>query len=367
MRLKSFYAKTMTEAMQMVRETLGEDAVIIATREENGGKSVRVTAALEQDLPSSVMRSRDIAFEISKEGRREDLKQSENTEALDWLQYDDEQDRDDSLTEAIVDTLLSHGAPEDVLDEIVNHAELLNLDEPSIAFIGALESLYGFTPLPTSAYKKALMFVGSPGAGKTLAIAKQAARAVLDDLDVAVISTDTVRAGGIEQLQAFTRLLDIDLKTARNAAELGKLLGTLKNKDQILIDTAGINPYSTTDMTALARLIAAGDIEPVLIVAAAGDAAETGEISRIFSALGVKRMVATRLDMARRLGGLLAAAHQGKLSFADASTTPNVADGLSPLSPRTLGNFFFPPARKERTGLQTKTTKATSTRHKTTG
>ena len=47
MRLKSFYAKTMTEAMQMVRETLGEDAIIVATREEKGGKAVRVTAAVE--------------------------------------------------------------------------------------------------------------------------------------------------------------------------------------------------------------------------------------------------------------------------------------------------------------------------------
>ena len=45
MRLKSFYAKTLTEAMHMIRETLGEDAVIVATREENGGKAVRVTAA----------------------------------------------------------------------------------------------------------------------------------------------------------------------------------------------------------------------------------------------------------------------------------------------------------------------------------
>ena len=32
----------------MVRQTLGEDAVIVATREEHGGKGVRVTAAIEQ-------------------------------------------------------------------------------------------------------------------------------------------------------------------------------------------------------------------------------------------------------------------------------------------------------------------------------
>ena len=60
--------------MQMVRDSLGEDAIIIATREEKGGKSVRVTAAIEED--------RDIAFEIGKAGRL--------AHGDDWLQYDDE-------------------------------------------------------------------------------------------------------------------------------------------------------------------------------------------------------------------------------------------------------------------------------------
>ena len=39
----------MTEAMKMVRDALGEEAIIIATREEDGGKSVRVTAAIEPE------------------------------------------------------------------------------------------------------------------------------------------------------------------------------------------------------------------------------------------------------------------------------------------------------------------------------
>jgi flagellar biosynthesis protein FlhF len=48
MRLKTFTAKTMSEAMKLVRQTLGDEAVIIATKEENGGQSVQVTAAIEQ-------------------------------------------------------------------------------------------------------------------------------------------------------------------------------------------------------------------------------------------------------------------------------------------------------------------------------
>jgi flagellar biosynthesis protein FlhF len=81
MRLKSFYAKTMTEAMQMVRDTLGEDAIIVATREEKGGKAVRVTAAIDPN-DYNEKATRAPAFETH--GNR----QAASPET--WLQYDEE-------------------------------------------------------------------------------------------------------------------------------------------------------------------------------------------------------------------------------------------------------------------------------------
>lgn len=363
MRLKSFYAKTMTEAMQMVRESLGEDAIIVATREENGGKAVRVTAAIDDRFhaaPAFGERKdiRDLAFELGRGG--------EVAERDDWLQYDDEQEDESSLNEAIIDALLKHGAPEDILDQIVNCAAMSDLDEPTIAFIAALDTLYNFTPLPTAAYKKAMMFVGAPGAGKTLAVAKLAAKGVMNGLDVAVITTDTVRAGGVEQLQSFTKLLKIDLKTAKSPTDLTRILSEVAGADQILIDTPGFNPFKTADMRALASLSASGDIEPILVMAAAGDADESGEMARIFSALGVRRFVATRLDIARRLGGILSAAQHGGLAFADASATPSVAEGLTAMTPRYLAGYFFPKGATPTQDSINKQTHTTS-RKKSTG
>lgn len=369
MRLKSFYAKTMTEAMQMVRESLGEDAIIVATREENGGKAVRVTAAIDDRFTPAPRGGRgsdpfsdDLAFELGRGG--------EVAERDDWLQYDDEQEDESSLTEAIIDALLKHGAPEDILDQIVNCAAMSDLDEPSIAFVAALDTLYGFTPLPTTAYKKAMMFVGAPGAGKTLTIAKMATRGVMNGLNVAVITTDTVRAGGVEQLSAFTKLLKINLMKAKTPAELATVLDVVAGADQILIDTPGFNPFKTEDMKSIARLMAAGDIEPILTLAAAGDAEESGEMARIFSALGVRRFVPTRLDIARRLGGLLSAAQHGGLAFADASVSAHVADGLDALTPRRLAGYFFPKTDMDtRDSLRNTTSQKTSqtSRKKSTG
>ena len=333
----------MTEAMQLVREALGEDAIIIATREEQGGKSVRVTAAVEEE--------KDIAFDLSKGATSDD-----------WLQYDDESDNDDNLTEALIDVMLKHVVSEEVMDQIVSCASVMGVEEPHVALVGAFDTLFSFTPLPQKAYKKALMFVGPPGSGKTLSLAKQATRCVMEDLNVAIITTDTSRAGGFEQLQAFTKLLKIELKRARNVTELTAALKDIGKVDQVLIDTAGINPFDSAEMKNLVQLVNAGDIEPVLVLPAAFDSTESGEIARIFAALGARRFIPTRLDMSRRLGGLISAAHTGGLSFADAGISPNIADGLTPLTPRVLASYFMP---NKKVSTISEQAKSTSTKRRT--
>lgn len=310
----------------MVRETLGEDAVIVATREERGGAAVRVTAAI------------DPAFEVAgaKEAARAD----------EWLQYDDEQD-DSAVAEELTDAMLRHNTPEDVMDNIISCATVVGMENTGVALVAALEHLFVFRPLPRKAYKKALMMVGPPGAGKTLVAAKLAARSVMSGLKVAVISTDTVRAGGIEQLAAFTKLLKIKLKTATNPNELHQMLGELRSYDQIIIDTAATNPFDTNDVKALAQMIGSEAVEPLLVLPAGIDAYEAGEMARVFSTIGAHTLVPTRIDMARRMGSILAAAHSGNMALADAGNTPKVANGLSSLTPETFAKLLMPSAYRE--------------------
>ena len=229
MRLKSFYAKTMTEAMQMVRDALGDDAIIIATREENGGRSVRVTAAVE--------RMEEMNF---NQPRYEDngIKPRVPRQAAipeDYLQYDAEEDAEDAIHEKLTDTLLRHGVPGDISDTILSTATMMGLNDTHGAMKMALEHTYRFAPLPLKS-RKGLMMIGTPGAGKTLATAKLAARAALAGLKVAVVTTDTVRAGGVEQLEAFTKLLQIPLMKARNPSDLRARLAEQPDADLTLIE-----------------------------------------------------------------------------------------------------------------------------------
>lgn len=342
MRLKSFYAKTMTEAMQMVRETLGPDAIIVATREENGGRSVRVTAAIERmdDVP---------AFDPRPSASPRARTSARATRGIpeDYLQYDAEEDAEDAIHELLTDAMLRHGVPSDISDMILSTATMTGMVDPQSAMKGAMEHVFTFAPLPMKS-RKCMMMVGAPGAGKTLATAKLAARAAMADLKPAVITTDTVRAGGVEQLEAFTKLLQIPLHKARNVNELRARLDTARmaDADLILIDTGGCNPFDVDDMRAQATLLEAGTIEPVLVMAAGGDAEESAEIARCFAVLGVQRIFPTRLDIARRLGGLLSAAGRSGIAFSDASNTPMVAGGLVTLSAQSLANLLLPAAAR---------------------
>ncbi len=318
----------------MVRETLGEDAIIVATREERGGKAVRVTAAVEED---PVRSSRSVAFELG----RDEMPAA----AEDWLQYDQEE-QEAAITEELTDVMLRHSVPEDVTDMILSCATLVGLEQPHIALIAALEHLFGFRPLPVKAHRKPMMLIGPPGGGKTLAAAKIAARGILNDLKVAVITTDTVRAGGVEQLAAFTKILQVPLLKAKSPAELKDCLAKAKGADQIIVDTGGSNPFDKEDVANLAKLIAVAECDTLMVMPAGSDAEESGEIARIYSAIGARWMLPSRLDIARRMGGLLQAAHLGGMSFADASNTPQVADGLMQMTPKSLCNLLMPAARK---------------------
>lgn len=331
MRLKSYTANTTKEAMQMIRDELGEDAVIVATREERderGGMMVHITAAVDN--------------------RRDNYDEGTDAQASipdeNWL-YDDD-DNEAIVIEEVTETLLRHTVPDEVLEQIVSCASVLGIDEPRLAMLSSIESLFKFNAIPTNApYKKPLILVGQPGAGKTLAAAKLAARGIMNDQTVAMITTDTERAGGIEQLRAFTDLLDIDLHVAKSNTALQELILQNSDHDQIIIDTAGNNPFNTESMKELAKLIGTADLDPVLVMPANTHADEAAEVAKIFSDIGARRLLPTRVDVARRLGSLLSAAYKGNLTFSDASGTARVADGLSQLTPKRLTQLLMPRAQ----------------------
>lgn len=338
MRLKSFYAPTMADAMDLVRSILGDDAIIVATREEADG--VRVTAAVEEGKPLPAQQKAPPSQD--RETQAETLAML--SEAIASVREDATPPAalPADVVEEVSDGLYKTGVPARIAEKLIKSIEGLSATDPIVALAAGLSGMFKFEPLPTGKLKTPIAFIGPPGSGKTLAIAKLATRAVVAGLKVGLITTDTVRAGGIEQLASFARLLKVNLITVEDPGTLADSLTVHRGCDQVWIDTAGRNPYDIDDMRELRSFLQAAPVDPVLVLPAGGDALETIEIARAFQDLGAKRLLLTRVDTSRRYGGLIGAAHDTEMAFCDISETAKVAAGLKALAPVSLAQMILP-------------------------
>ena len=311
MRLKTFTAPSMTEAMNLIRNELGDLAVILSEQTIAETGEVWVTAAINPE---------------------------------DEFQHDLQ-----SLAEgvgAVVRALESHGLPLGLADRLTAAMHDAGgpdagSKDPERLLAGALSSQFGFAPIGEG-LRRAILLTGPPGAGKTIVAAKLAARGRLAGRTVSLATTDTVRAGGVAQLAVFTEILDSKLGLADGKAALAKLMKGNAGTRPTVIDTQGVNPLDPAALSHVAGLAEAAGAEPVLVLAAGGDVRESADIAAAFAGIGVSRMIATRIDCARRLGGLLAAAAH-PLALAEFSLTPTIADGLEAADPALLAELLLKP------------------------
>jgi flagellar biosynthesis protein FlhF len=185
---------------------------------------------------------------------------------------------------------------------------------------------------------RALMLVGPCGAGKTAAAARLVVDALLAGRDVQVLSTDTARAGGLAQLQALLQPLGQAPIAVTETADLPARLG--EAGAATIVDTTGINPFRGEELARLADLLRLSSAEPVLVLPAGLCPEDSLEIAANFAALGVRRVIVTKLDAARRLGGVLAAAATG-IAFAGAAIGPTIGRGSAALTAAGLGRLLL--------------------------
>lgn len=323
MRLKTFSGKTMKEVMTAVREEMGADAIIVSIDQGKRVGGVRVTAAVENDS-------------APKAPAKPKAKSSPAVESERRLKAEESRPYDVAELKAVIS---HHGLPFDLADRMQEACSAIDADSLPEAIATALDNLIAFEPLQLPAMRP-LMLIGPPGAGKTVSTAKLAAEAALNGQKVRLITTDTVKSGGVQQLDRLAQLMELTVETAAEPEELSSLLASGDPDATAIIDTRGTNPFNMDEILSLARFVKHNGVEPVLVLPAGIDAMEAGDIAEVFASTGARRAIFTRLDTARRYASVLTAARNGKLAIAAVSRSPYVAEGLETPTPLLIARIF---------------------------
>ncbi|MFZ6773695.1 flagellar biosynthesis protein FlhF [Undibacterium sp. SXout7W] len=158
--------------------------------------------------------------------------------------------------------------------------------------------------------------VGPTGVGKTTTTAKLAARCVMrhGPSKLALITTDGYRIGGYEQLRIYGKILGVMVHAVKDESDLRLALDELKNKHTVLIDTVGVSQRDKMVTEQVAMLSGADTPVKRLLCLNATSTGETlSEVVRAYQGSGLAGCILTKLDEAATIGGALDIAIRQKL------------------------------------------------------
>ncbi len=159
--------------------------------------------------------------------------------------------------------------------------------------------------------------VGPTGVGKTTTIAKLAAgfSQVHGSEQVALISTDTFRIAGFEQLATYGKIIGCQVKLAKDSQELDSILQFFSKKKLILIDTAGMGQRDMRLAEQLTTLVsnARVRIRSYLVLAANSQQRVMQENVERFKKVPLSGCIYTKLDESVSIGEIITTSIQNGL------------------------------------------------------
>jgi flagellar biosynthesis protein FlhF len=327
--------------------------VIISTTRGVGGKGVQVTAAVEAPEMEETAYTTDVGVkpswieQISTPHPALETPAPKTTKTTATKEFLPK--KPPATAADMAHILRYHNVPDYLAEQLWQTAKDLPPTSLEAMMLAVLQAHFDFDAITIGTALPPVLLMGPPGVGKTMTVAKMATEAVLARQKISIITADTVKAGGVEQLESFTEILSVALYRVGSAEELAQTLSKIPAEHAVIIDTPGVNPYDASELQELGKLIACNSrIEPLLVCSAGMDVQEATEMAGSFSYLGATKIAVTKIDATRRLGSVLAAAHAGNLSFSHFSRHAGAAEGLEVVKASRLAALllYYPQAKR---------------------
>ncbi len=181
-------------------------------------------------------------------------------------------------------------------------------------------------------------FVGPTGVGKTTTIAKLSAELSLKQKrKVAIISVDSYRIGAVEQLKTYASIMGLPCLPAFSREDLAQALQKMKDKDVILIDTAGQSHRDIKRLKELSELLGEDlSIETHLVLSAAIKPEDMKEAATNFAVLNPSSYVFSKIDETKTRGGIVDQLMDLKLPISYITNGQRVPEDIFPATQRKV-------------------------------
>jgi len=313
MKLKSYFSGTVEAAIELAREELGEDALLVNVRpaaietRHLGAYEVVFGVANGQEPAGPAAEAREAAHRTDRSARPDPR----------W--FDDMADLrrqvarlSDSLRGAR--SLAGAFAPGSAAARSELCSRLMEAElDPQLAQLAAQGvPLEEFCQADASlgrpgASRAVVALVGPPGAGKTATLAKLAARyGIAGRKRTHILSADVHRVAAAEQLRTLAAILGVGCDVVETPAALAQAVEEHKSKELILIDTPGLGWADLEDGRELARALAAhADVDTHLVLPASMKPADAARVADQFAMFRPSKLLFTRLDETTRFGAIV--------------------------------------------------------------
>lgn len=179
--------------------------------------------------------------------------------------------------------------------------------------------------------------IGATGVGKTTTAAKLAAQCVkaYGANSVGLITLDTYRVAGYEQLRSYGRMLGVVAHLAHDRAALQDLLALLSNKRMVIIDTAGLGQHDPRIENML-ELLGSNKIKKLLVLNAGSHGDTLDDVINAYKGADLYGVVLSKLDEAPKLGPALDALIRHQMLLRGVSTGQRVPEDWQRPDPASL-------------------------------
>jgi flagellar biosynthesis protein FlhF len=360
MKIKRFLASDMRQAIHLVREQQGPDAVILSSRHVEGGTEIVAAIDYDEELVNEIARESPPAVHKEEQsgpmqsqpcgpanretpdsdpsGMKGDALGAMRSELNKMRSVLEHQLRrlkngDDALPEtSLLERLSRLGLTQKRIDEVMAEVRKTgNWQEDGWAAAREILSrrIAVFDDDVVN-HGGVMALVGPTGVGKTTTVAKLAARFALrfGRRHVALITTDTYRIGAQEQLLTFGKMLGVPVYSAPSRETLGRILHEQSGTKLVLIDNAGLSQRDLRLAAQLGDLSCIPFIKTYLVVSATTQAAGLEEVFSAFGRGKLQGCILTKLDEATTLGHTLETLMQQRLPLVYACDGQQVPEDI---------------------------------------